>query len=223
MFRSNYRPANRSGCWDVPAAARRQSPDSSFDSTRSIKDRFASVGSRLRKFSLRALRSQIGMVTQDVQLFNATVRENLTLFDATIPDDQILSVVEELELSDWYRGLPNGLDTMLEDTGLSAGEAQLLAFARVFLKDPRLVILDEPSSRLDPATEQRIDRAVQRLLRGRTSIIIAHRLGTVQQVDDIMILADGEIQEYGERQQLVRNPDSVFSGLLKTGLEEVTQ
>ena len=123
-------------------------------------------------------------------------RENLTLFDLEIPDDRILSVIEELELLDWYKTLPNGLDTLLEDTGLSAGEAQLLAFARVFLKDPRVVILDEPSSRLDPATEQRIDRAVQRLLKGRTSIIIAHRLGTVQQVDDIMILADGEIQEY---------------------------
>ncbi len=180
-------------------------------------------GKPIESIRLEALRSQIGMVTQDVQLFNATVRENLTLFNATISDDQILSVIEELELSEWYRSLPNGLDTMLEDTGLSAGEAQLLAFARVFLKNPQLVILDEPSSRLDPATEQRIDRAVQRLLRGRTSIIIAHRLGTVQQVDEIMILADGEIQEYGERQQLVRNPDSIFSGLLKTGLEEVTQ
>ncbi|RKU38526.1 ABC transporter ATP-binding protein [Candidatus Poribacteria bacterium] len=180
-------------------------------------------GTPIERIRLEALRSQIGMVTQDVQLFNATVRENLTLFNATISDDQILSVIEQLELSDWYSGLPNGLDTMLEDTGLSAGEAQLLAFARVFLKNPRLVILDEPSSRLDPATEQRIDRAVQRLLKGRTSIIIAHRLGTVQQVDDIMILADGEVQEYGERAQLVRNPDSVFSGLLKTGLEEVTQ
>ena len=137
------------------------------------------------------------MVTQDVQLFNATVRENLTLFDATIADDKILSVIEDLELSDWYKSLPDGLDTLLEGTGLSAGEAQLLAFARVFLKNPRIVILDEPSSRLDPATEQRIDRAVQQLLQGRTSIIIAHRLGTVQQVDDVMILADGEIQEYG--------------------------
>ncbi len=180
-------------------------------------------GKSIENIQLEALRSQIGMVTQDVQLFNATVRENLTLFDSEIPDDEILSVIEELELSDWYSSLPNGLDTSLEDTGLSAGEAQLLAFARVFLKDPRLVILDEPSSRLDPATEQRIDRAVQRLLRGRTSIIIAHRLGTVQQVDDIMILADGEIQEYGERTHLVRNPDSIFSGLLKTGLEEVIQ
>ena len=180
-------------------------------------------GKPIEEIQLEALRSQIGMVTQDVQLFNATVRENLTLFNAEIPDDRILSIIEELELSDWYNSLPDGLNTLLEDTGLSAGEAQLLAFARVFLKDPRVVILDEPSSRLDPATEQRIDRAVQRLLRGRTSIIIAHRLGTVQQVDDIMILSDGEIQEYGERSQLVQNSASLFSGLLKTGLEEVIQ
>ena len=180
-------------------------------------------GKPIEQIRLEALRSQIGMVTQDVQLFNATVRENLTLFNREIPDDQILSVIGALELSDWYNSLPNGLDTLLEDTGLSAGEAQLLAFARVFLKDPRLVILDEPSSRLDPATEQRIDRAVQRLLRGRTSIIIAHRLGTVQQVDEIMILADGEIREHGERSQLVDDPSSLFSGLLKTGLEEVIQ
>ena len=180
-------------------------------------------GKSIEEIQLDDLRNRIGMVTQDVQLFNATVRENLTLFDAGIPDARILSVVEELGLSEWYQSLPNGLDTFLEGTGLSAGEAQLLAFARVFLKDPKVVILDEPSSRLDPATEQRIDNAVQRLLRGRTSIIIAHRLGTVQQVDEIMILADGEIQEHGERTRLVQDPDSLFSQLLKTGLEETIQ
>ena len=180
-------------------------------------------GKSIEEIQLDDLRNRIGMVTQDVQLFNATVRENLTLFDAGIPDARILSVVEELGLSEWYQSLPNGLDTFLEGTGLSAGEAQLLAFARVFLKDPKVVILDEPSSRLDPATEQRIDNAVQRLLRGRTSIIIAHRLGTVQQVDEIMILADGEIREHGERTRLVQDPDSLFSQLLKTGLEETIQ
>ncbi len=180
-------------------------------------------GKSIEEIQLDDLRNRIGMVTQDVQLFNATVRENLTLFDAGIPDARILSVVEELGLSEWYQSLPNGLDTFLEGTGLSAGEAQLLAFARVFLKDPKVVILDEPSSRLDPATEQRIDNAVQRLLRGRTSIIIAHRLGTVQQVDEIMILADGEIREHGERTRLAQNPDSLFSQLLKTGLEETIQ
>ncbi len=178
-------------------------------------------GKPIEKILLDDLRNQIGMVTQDVQLFNATVRDNLTLFDTEISDDRILSVIEELGLLEWYESLPNGLDTLLEGTGLSAGESQLLAFARVFLKDPRVVILDEPSSRLDPATEQRIDSAVQRLLKGRTSIIIAHRLGTVQQVDEIMILANGEIQEHGERKRLVQDPDSLFSRLLRTGLEEM--
>ena len=180
-------------------------------------------GKPIEEIRLDDLRNRIGMVTQDVQLFNATVRENLTLFDAEITDNRILSVIEELGLSEWYQSLPNGLDTLLEGAGLSAGEAQLLAFARVFLKDPKIVILDEPSSRLDPATEQRIDNAVQRLLKGRTSIIIAHRLGTVQQVDEIMVLADGEIQEHDERKRLVQDPDSLFSQLLKTGLEEMTQ
>jgi ATP-binding cassette subfamily B protein len=115
------------------------------------------------------------------------------------------------------------LDTNLETggRGLSAGEAQLLAFTRVFLRDPGLVILDEASSRLDPATEQRIERAVDRLLQDRTAIVIAHRLGTVQRADDIMILDSGHVVEYGERERLASDPTSRFSGLLQTGLEEV--
>src|SRR5438034_7974531 len=104
---------------------------------------------------------------------------------------------------------------------LSAGEAQLLAFTRVFLKDPGLIILDEASSRLDPATERLIERAVGRLLRRRTGIIIAHRLATVQRADMIMILDDGRIAEYGPREELARDPDSRFWQLLRTGAEEV--
>ena len=180
-------------------------------------------GKNIRHITLDDLRNRIGLVTQDVQLFNASVRDNMTLFNTKISDKDIYGVIDELGLSDWFQSLPNGLDTVLEGTGMSAGEAQLLAFARVFLRNPSIVILDEPSSRLDPATEQRIDHAVQRLLNGRTSIIIAHRLGTVQQVDEIMILQDGKIQEYGERNQLVNNPRSVFSNLLRTGMEEMIQ
>jgi ATP-binding cassette subfamily B protein len=128
-----------------------------------------------------------------------------------------------LELSDWFKGLPKGLDTQLEaeGRGLSAGEAQLLAFARVFLRDPGLVILDEASSRLDAATEQRIERAVDRLLENRTAIIIAHRLGTVHRADAIMILRDGRVVEHGDRQRLAEDPESRFHSLLQTGLEEV--
>jgi ATP-binding cassette subfamily B protein len=185
--------------------------------------RIALEGADLRSAKLEALRSKIAIVTQDVQLFRASVRDNLTFFDRSISDEQILTTLETLELGDWYRALPDGLDTKL-DTGsrsLSAGEAQLLAFTRVFLRNPGLVILDEASSRLDPATEQRLERAIDKLLENRTAIIIAHRLGTVFRADEIMILDDGKISEHGDRQQLAADPSSRFSQLLQTGLEEV--
>lgn len=177
----------------------------------------------IRTARLADLRHKVGIVTQDVQLFRATVRDNLSFFDKTIPDDRILQVIEDLGLSRWFESLPKGLDTELQTggKGLSAGEAQLLAFTRVFLKDPGLVILDEASSRLDPATEQLIERAVDKLLQNRTGIIIAHRLGTVNRADQIMILEEGHIREYGEYEALVNDPDSRFYSLLRTGLEEV--
>jgi ATP-binding cassette subfamily B protein len=119
--------------------------------------------------------------------------------------------------------LPQGLDTTIEGGGggLSAGEGQLLAFTRVFLKDPGLVILDEASSRLDPATERLVERAVAGLLRGRTGIIIAHRLATVDRADTIMILDHGSMAEYGQRTSLVADSNSQFAHLLRTGVEEV--
>jgi ABC-type multidrug transport system fused ATPase/permease subunit len=177
----------------------------------------------LRDLQLETLRRNIAIVTQDVQLFRASVRENLTFFDRSIPDEKILATLEQLELGEWYRSLPKGLDTEL-DTGtrsLSAGEAQLLAFTRVFLRNPGLVILDEASSRLDPATEQRLERAIDKLLQNRTAIIIAHRLGTVHRADEIMILDGGKVSEYGDRKQLAVDVNSRFYQLLQTGLEEV--
>ncbi|MCX6044263.1 MAG: ABC transporter ATP-binding protein [Chloroflexi bacterium] len=172
--------------------------------------------------SMALLRQRIGVVSQEIQLFHASVRNNLTLFEPTIPDARILAVLKELGLWDWYSALPAGLESKLTPggSGLSAGEAQLLAFVRVFLKDPGLVILDEASSRLDPATEQLLEKAVDRLLTGRTAIIIAHRLATVQRADNIMILEQGRCIEYGPRAQLVDNPESRFAHLLRTGLEE---
>jgi ATP-binding cassette, subfamily B, bacterial len=180
-------------------------------------------GADLKAAHLETLRRRIAIVTQDVQLFRASVRDNLTFFDHSIPDERILSTLEQLELGDWFQSLPKGLDTVL-DTGshsLSAGEAQLLAFTRVFLSDPGLVILDEASSRLDPATESRLERAIDKLLQGRTAIIIAHRLHTVQRADEILILEDGRVSEHGERRRLAADPNSRFSHLLQTGLEEV--
>ena len=178
-------------------------------------------GVDVRQPGLRALRERVAIVTQDVQLFQASVRDNLTFFDHNLPDKRIRAVIEELELADWYQSLPEGLDTRLETggRGLSAGEGQLLAFTRVFLRDPGLVILDEASSRLDPATEQLIERAVDKLLQNRTAIVIAHRLGTIQRADEIMILDDGRVIEHGERERLAADPASRFYGLLQTGLD----
>ena len=174
----------------------------------------------LRDLKLDDIPNHVGMVTQDVQLFRATVRQNLTLFDASIPDERVIEVIRDLELSDWFDALPKGLDTELESggKGLSAGEAQLLAFARVFLRNPGLVILDEASSRLDPATERRIEHAIDKLLGEpkRTAIIIAHRLDTVHRADDILILDHGEVAEYGNRIELMRDSQSRFSQLLQT-------
>ncbi len=180
-------------------------------------------GVSLRNMKLHELRHAIGMVTQDVQLFHASVRDNLTFFNDAVSDTRILEIIEDLGLESWYRALPQGLDTLLgsDGAGLSAGEAQLLAFTRVFLANPGLVILDEASSRLDPATEQLIEYAVSKLLSGRTGIIIAHRLATIQRADEIMVLEDGHMLEHKARVELATDSDSRFYRLLQTGLEEV--
>lgn len=177
----------------------------------------------LSSIQTKYLREHIAYVTQDVQLFKATIRQNLTLFDSQISDERILEALNEIGLGDWIASLPAGLDTMLDSSGggLSAGEAQLLAFVRVFLRNPALIILDEASSRLDPMTEQLVEKAIDKLLQNRTCIIIAHRISTVKRADQIMILEDGQIAELGERSALAADKSSRFSQLLETGIEEV--
>jgi ABC-type multidrug transport system fused ATPase/permease subunit len=180
-------------------------------------------GVDVRDATLDDLRARTGLVTQDVQLFAGTLRDNVTLFDATIGDDRLRDVFDALDLASWLAELPDGLDTRLGPTGrgLSAGEAQLVALTRIFLADPGLVVLDEASSRLDPHTEQLLEAAMSRLLAGRTGIVIAHRLATVERADHILILEDGEIAEWGRRADLAGDPTSRFSRLLRVGLREV--
>ena len=180
-------------------------------------------GADLRELSLSELRGRVGLVTQDVQLFQGSVRDNVRLFSERVPDEQILDAFRELGLWAWYRALPDGLDTQIEAAGqnLSAGEGQLVAFARLYLKDPGLVVLDEASSRLDPATERLLEGAIDRLLRGRTAIVIAHRLATVERADETMVLEAGRVVEHGPRAALARDPESRFHRLLQAGLQEV--
>ena len=177
----------------------------------------------VRDARLAELRAHVGVVTQDVRLLAGTVRDNLTLLDTSIPDGRLVAAIDEVGLGDWYRGLPDRLDSYVRPDGprMSAGEAQLLAFARVFLRDPSVVVLDEASSRIDPGTERLIERAVDRLAEGRTMIVIAHRLTTLDRCDDILLLENGRIVEHGERERLAADPGSRFHELLQTDSGEV--
>ena len=181
-------------------------------------------GQDIRQCGVADLREHVAMVTQDVRIFHGTIRDNLTLYDRNVDDERLLDVFDRLGIMGWYRTQPDGLDTLLGSggSGLSSGEAQLLALSRVFLKDPHVVVLDEPTSRLDRATEALIESALDELVTGRTVVLIAHHLATVQRCDDILVLDDGRVIEQGSREQLAADSGSRFHHLLQTGLEEKT-
>lgn len=151
-------------------------------------------------------------------MFGATLRDNLTLFDPSIPDSHLHHVLEQVGLDGWLATLPAGLDSLLQSdgVGLSAGQAQLIACARILLRDPDIIILDEASSRLDPATEQQVHLAFARMLEERTGGIIAHRVDTLHLADHILVLDRGQVAEYGPRSTLEADPTSRFSRLLAT-------
>ena len=179
-------------------------------------------GIEITEYELSSLRKSIGLVTQNVHIFEGSIRENLAFFDASVTDADISTAIRELGLESWVEGLSDGLDTKLESGGggLSAGEAQLLAFARILLlQNPSIVILDEASSLIDPATERLLVASIRRLISKRTAIIIAHRLSTVSLADEIMVLDGGRVTEYGARSELEKDPDSLFSELLRSNLE----
>ncbi len=187
-----------------------------------VSGRILLNGKPLKSIGKEDLRKQIGYVTQEVQLFHASVRDNITFFNAEIEDSLILQTIYEMGLKDWYENLSNGLDTMIQaGGGMSSGEAQLLTLVRLFLKNPRLLILDEASARLDPITERMVEQALSKLMEGRACIIIAHRLKTVERADDILILEGGSILEYGKREALLQDKSSKLNELLHYGMEEV--
>ena len=162
-------------------------------------------GVDVREWELSSLRRSIGMVLQDVFLFSGTLAENVRLGAAEIDDERLRWAAEEVRAQDFIDRLPGGFDSTVQErgAGLSVGQKQLIAFARALAFDPRILILDEATSSVDTETEQLIQEALDRLLVGRTSLVIAHRLSTVQKADRILVLHKGEVRELGTHQQLL--------------------
>ncbi|MDP2292714.1 MAG: ABC transporter ATP-binding protein [Actinomycetota bacterium] len=164
------------------------------------------------------LRRRVAMIPQEVELFSGTVRDNVTLFDPQPTDAQVEHALGRVGLGALVAG---GIHRELGagGAGLSAGEAQLLALARVWLREPDLVVLDEATARVDPATEARLEVAIAEMMRGRTTIVIAHRLRTLRHVDEILVLDHGVIVEHGKREALAGDDGSRFHHLLELALE----
>ncbi|MGE9807945.1 ATP-binding cassette domain-containing protein [Janibacter sp. G1551] len=172
-------------------------------------------GVDVRDIDLQLLRTEVGVVTQRTEIIAGTLAENITLFgDAS--REVVERAVAELGLTDWVAGLPRGLDTLLGPGGttLSSGEEQLVAFARLLVRDVRVVVLDEATARMDPLTERRVVSAADRLLVGRTGILIAHRLNTIERAPHVVVLDHGTVVQEGRRTELAAAPGPFRSLLL---------
>lgn len=172
-------------------------------------------GVDVRDMDLQALRGAVGVVTQRTEILAGTLAENIALF-ADVPRSDVEDAVRELRLEDWVAGLPDGLDTLLGPggTSLSAGEEQLVAFARLLVRDVQVVVLDEATARMDPLTEARVVAASERLLGGRTGVLVAHRLGTVERAHRVVVLDHGRVVQQGPQAQLAR-AEGPFRALLE--------
>jgi ABC-type multidrug transport system fused ATPase/permease subunit len=180
-------------------------------------------GVPIDRISFACLRSRMVMVPQDGFLFDATVADNIR-FGADLTDAEIEAAFVEVGLADWLAGLPDGLHTEVGERGeaLSVGERQLVAIVRAHLARPDLLVLDEATSAVDPATEVRLQRALDAIARGRTTVTVAHRLSTAQRADEVIVVDAGRIVQRGPHDELVKDPDSVYGQLYAFWLEHTT-
>nr|WP_218842702.1 ABC transporter ATP-binding protein [Nocardioides marinus] len=179
-------------------------------------------GTDVLDLDLQQLRASVGVVTQRTEILAGTLAENIALF-AELPRRRLEDAVAELALTDWVAGLPDGLDTLLGPGGLtlSAGEEQLVAFARLLVRDVHVVVLDEATARMDPVTEARVVRAADRLLTGRTGLLVAHRLTTTERADRVVVMDHGRVVQQGPRSELAAQ-QGPFRSLLEASDSSVT-
>ena len=176
------------------------------------------------KFDLSFLRKHIGIVLQDVFLFSDTIRKNITLGNSDITDEQILKAVKLVGAEDFIEKLPNKLEYNVMERGstLSVGQRQLISFIRAMVYNPEILILDEATSSVDSETEELIQHAIEHMMEGRTSIVIAHRLATIQKADKIIVLDKGEIKETGTHDELL-SQNGYYTKLYEMQYKEVVK
>ena len=159
----------------------------------------------IRKMSLEFLRRNIGIVMQDTILFSGTIAENLRIGKPDATDEEVIEALKNAYAREFVNQMPHGISSLVGERGttLSGGQKQRLAIARVFLKNPKILVLDEATSALDSKSEYHVQQALHKLMQGRTTLIIAHRLATIKNVDQIYVLDNGEIVEHGTESELL--------------------
>ena len=170
-------------------------------------------GTDIRTVSLQSLRQNIGIVQQDVYLFSGTIRENISYGKPDATDEEIRRAASLADLEEFIESLPDGYDTYVGERGtrLSGGQKQRISIARIFLRDPKILILDEATSALDNESERYIQKSLDRLSKGRTTITIAHRLSTIRGADQIYVIVDGKVSEHGTHEELTGKADGIYA------------
>lgn len=181
-------------------------------------------GTNIKDFTRNDLRSQFGMVLQDTWTFNETILENIRYGKLTSSDEEVIEAAKEAQVDHFVRTLPEGYNTILneESTNISQGQKQLLTIARAFLADPKILILDEATSSVDTRTEIQIQKAMENLMKGRTSFVIAHRLSTIRDADMILVMNNGDIVEQGNHEELLAK-GGFYEKLYNSQFEEVEE